>query len=249
MKILVVENEKIIREGLVDLLHSLIDDLKQIEVADGIEASHKILDVFQPDLVFLDIELSDGTGIDLLNSLDKIDFQIIFMTAHDKYAINAFQFSACDFLLKPMDPDKLLKAVEKARKNIDLKQNQLQLELLKEVFLKQTQGIKPEKLILKDKQSMYVVLVSDIIRLEAENVYTTFFLKNEQQIVVSKNMKEYQDLLEDKGFVRVHQSHMVNLDCILKYDRINMELQLHGGNKVPVAHRKKEMLIELLSKL
>jgi len=143
----------------------------------------------------------------------------------------------------------LLIAISKAKKNIDLIQNQLQLDLLKEMILKQVQGVKPEKLVLKDKQSMYVVQISDIIRLEAENAYTTFFLKNLQQIVVSKNMKEYQDLLEDKGFVRIHQSHLINSECILKYDRINLELSLLGGAKVPVAHRKKDMLIELLSRL
>lgn len=248
MKFFIIEDNPYAQLYLSDLLSSNTDGASEIRISDGIASSLEILQSYRPDIVFLDVELRDGTAMELLMKIEKINFQIIFMTSYNKYAIDAFRFNACDFLLKPIEIDSLNEAIDKAKNNLKLIENTKHLAYLKEFFLNQSGGTKPEKLILRDKQALYVVQFSEIIQLISNNSYTTFFLKNDQQIVVSKSIGEYQEMLEDKGFIRVHQSHMVNVESILKYDKVNLELTVVGGAKVPVSHRKKEVVIEWITK-
>lgn len=186
----------------------------------------------------------DGTGFDLLKKFEKISFKVIFITAHEEHAIKAFKFSALDYILKPLTAGELLNAVEKV---IDLKQKE-ETELKLSAFLSNLDKIK--KIVLKTAESIHIVQVKNIIRCEADVNYTTFFLDNDDKLVVSKTLKEYSELLEPSGFYRTHQSHLVNLDHILRYDKTEGgHLVMADESIVPVSSRKRDNLFKVFENM
>lgn len=245
MKALIIDNEKSLREGLAEMISIFCDDINIIETASGVATGLDKLKTFTPDILFLDVELDDGMGMDIMKSIGKPNFEVIFITAHNKYAIDAFQFSALDFILKPINPEALIAAVEKAKNKLHLNGIERQFQILTEFYSNLNNP--NQKLIIKDRNSIYVVKVTDIIRCESENSYTTFFLINNEQIVSSKPIKEYEDLLDRFGFIRVHQSHLVNKHKITRFDKSDLTLHLENNHEVPVAQRKKDQLLDLLS--
>ena len=172
---------------------------------------------------------------------------MIFFTAHNKYAIEAFQFSAIDYLMKPVDPATLQKNIRKAGENIRKSSLQLQVQVL----LQQLGGIKnhDRKIVLKDIENTYFIHVADILFCEAEGTYTKFFFTGENPILVSKNLKEYETLLEPLGFIRTHHSFLANPDKIKMYEKKDGgALILEGGLSIPVSQRKKDAVLGLLEK-
>ena len=245
MKILVVDNEAPIRKGLVSLVKVYCEIITQIEEADSVASAARKLEQFSPDIVLLDVEMEDGTGFDLLRKLSSPSFQLIFVTAHDKYALEAFQFSAIDYLLKPVDPEAFRRSVEKAILHV----NNMFLKRQVEVLLQQLSGIqsKERKIVLKDIENTYFVKIASILYCEAEGTYTRFFLEGGEQILVSRNLKEYASMLEPLGFIRTHHSFLVNPDKIRLYDKTDGGmLVLESGSHVPVSQRKKESVMQLL---
>lgn len=243
MRILIIDNEPELRAGLRELIQLNPGD--QIEEAEGVKSGLERIASFDPDLVFLDIEMDDGTGFDLLRQLDQPGFQLIFTTAHNQYAIQAFKFSAMDYLLKPIDPTELTNSLDKARaafRKADLN-NQL-------AVLMQQLNIKPvtdRKIVLKDIESTYFVKIADILFCEAGGTYTKFYLDGADPILVSKNLKEYEAILEPHGFLRSHHSYLVNPDKIKMYDKTDGgALVLVSGHSIPVSQRKKEMILQIL---
>lgn len=174
-----------------------------------------------------------------------IHFKIIFITAHEKYALKAIKFSALDYLLKPISPEELIQAVSKAKQEIQKEITGLKVNAL-------LQNLEPhsnnhKQIILKDKYGIQPTNISDIIRLEASGSYTQFFIQNQESIVVSRVLKEYAALLPEEQFFRCHQSHLINLDYLLRYDKRDGDfLILKDGTKVPLAMRKKELLLDKL---
>ena len=247
MKILIIDNEPDLRNGLRGLLNlSHFKDLI-IEEAEGVQTGLHKINTFVPDIVFLDIEMNDGTGFDLLKQLSQINFQLIVTTAHDAYAIRAFKFSAIDFLLKPIDPDELEISLQKAIDSISKSNLNLQLQILMQQMSNQSDPNK--KIVLNDKRNTYFVKVSDILFCEADGPYTKFFLHEEQPILVSKNLKDFDELLSGQGFIRTHHSYLVNTSKIKMLDKKDGGLLiLSGGHHVPVSQRKKEAVLDLLSK-
>jgi two-component system LytT family response regulator len=208
MKILIIDNEADLRSALKNLLQLCDIDQLDIDEADGVQSGLHKIKTFDPDIVFLDIEMNDGTGFDLLTQLQHIDFQLIVTTAHDAYAIRAFKFSAIDFLLKPIDPDELDASIQKATENLHGNDLKLQLQILMQQISSNTDVNK--KIVLNDKRNTYFIKISDIMYCEADGPYTKFYIANESPILVSKSLKDYDDMLSNYGFVRTHHSYLVN---------------------------------------
>jgi two-component system LytT family response regulator len=244
MKILVIDNEPEIRNVLLQMLQQWNNDRHLIAEANGVKTGLEKINVWQPDVVLLDVEMDDGTGFDLLQQIHQPKFQLIFTTAHNKYAVQAFKFSAIDYLLKPIDPIELQAALQKALDNISstILQNQLQV-LMQQLHHKN----EPDKqIVLKDIDKTYFIKISDILYCEAEGAYTKFYLSNKEEILVSKNLRFYEDLLE--GFIRTHHSCLVNPAKIKMYDRKTDSgtIILESGHSIPVSQRKKEFVLQFL---
>jgi two-component system LytT family response regulator len=245
MKVLIIDNEENLRKGIRELLLAFCAEVSVIAEASGVQDGLVQIRSFQPDIVLLDVEMEDGTGFDLLKKLTNPQFQLIFVTAHNEYAIEAFRFSAIDYLLKPVDPDQLQAAIRKASSHI--LNNKLQKQV--EILLQQISGIRnPEKkIVLKDMENTWFIKVADILYCEAEGTYTKFHIQDMPAILVSKNLKEYESILEPLGFVRTHHSFLANPDKIKSYDKTDGgALVLEGNITIPVSQRKKDFVMHLL---
>lgn len=247
MRLVIIDDDKVVRENLKTLLSIYAPDNEIIAEADGVQTGLACLKKYKPDLLLLDIEMKDGSGFDLLSFYGELDFKVIFVTGHNGHAIKAFKFSALDYVLKPVDPDDLKAAIEKAEES-SYKQEQ-GLKVANLVSNTKTSN-SDQKIVLKDAESVYLVTIKDIIRCESETNYTRFFLTDGRVIMVSKTLKEYDGLFEDQSFFRAHQSHLINLLHFDKYEKKEGGIvHMKDGNKVPVAVRKKEALMSALKKL
>jgi|JI10StandDraft_1071094.scaffolds.fasta_scaffold401171_1 two-component system LytT family response regulator len=245
MKALLIDNEPQLRQGLKLLLESFCPEVKMIAESDGVISGLEAIKNFKPDLVFLDVEMDDGTGFDLMKQVIDPHFQLIFVTAHNKYAIDAFHFCAIDYLLKPVDPEALQISVEKAITQIQNKDLKKQID-----FLLHQVNNKPEqdkRIVLKDISNVYFVKVNEILYCEAEGTYTKFYLVGHDPILVSKNLKEYESMLEPLGFVRTHNSFLANPNKIHMFDKTEGgALILEGGHSIPVSQRKRDSVLAAL---
>ena len=240
LSIIIIDDEPKARETIISILKYSSIDLKIAGEADSIASGLDLIHQKQPDLVLLDINLPDGNGYDLLNRLEKINFGIIFITAYEEYAIKAIKFSALDYILKPFKAAELIQAVEKAAEKILGEKYNLQYKAL----LSNLDKIR--KIVLRTAESLHVVNVKDIIRLEADGNYTRFFLAKGEKLLVSKTMKDFDEMLEDAGFFRTHQSHLVNLNHVLRYEKADGGyLVMDDQSTVPISSRKKDALFEL----
>lgn len=200
---------------------------------------------YQPELIFLDVELGDGTGIELVQSFKKLQPHVIFITAHDKYAIDAFHCSALDFLLKPIDPEDLVDAVRKAQQFNSIQDLDKQIKVLEERLVNVSQ--EPNKIVLSDSESIYLVKVNDILWCTAEGSYTKFHLVDGSEILVSKNLKSYEGVLEGDKFLRIHHSYLVNIQHIKRFERSEGGMLVMDNDRIlPVSVRKKDNLMQLL---
>ena len=246
MKVLIVDNDEILRLGLRTLLLQ-IEIVTDIDEASGVEAGIKILETIKPDVVLLDVEMDDGTGFDFLRRLTNYKFQVIFITSHNKYAVEAFKFSALDFVQKPIDSQDLRQALFRA--NDVVKSNDLigQIKVLQNAL----SGIKndDQKIVLRDNKSLYFVKVNDILSCEAQGSYTTFYILGGDKIVVSKSIKEYETLLDPFGFIRTHNSYLVNPKKIVRLDKSDGGfLVLENGSRVPISQRKWDQILSILDR-
>lgn len=215
--------------------------------AEGVKTGVEAIKKHKPDLILLDIKMYDGTGFDLLDQLHPIDFKVIFITAFDQYAVKAFKFSALDYLLKPIDPDELVQAVDKAREII---QNDFvaQLENLREHLSLDNKSNK--KIIIKTFDNIHLVPVDEILYCKSDSSYTTVNLVNQSRIIVSAYLKDYEEMLSDSGFFRVHKSYLINLRLIRRFEKAEGGyVVLEGDVKIPVASRKREQLLEMFERL
>jgi two-component system LytT family response regulator len=239
-RIVIIDDEADARESLRNLL-ALCPGVELVGEADGIATGFQLLASAKPDAVLLDISLSDGTGFDLLDRFPVLPFRVIFTTAHDEFALRAFRYHALDYLMKPIIPKELMDAIERIAPSTESYALQVGQML---------QGIRSrslEKIALGSQEGLVFIRLIDIVRLESEGNYTTFFTKNKERHVVSKNIKEYEDMLPADAFCRVHQSHIVHFAFVKKYMREDGGyLEMEGGYKVPIARRRKEELMRWL---
>ena len=241
IKAIIVDDMVQAQQALQRDLKATCPEVDVIGFATGVVAAAKMLRAYTPDVLFLDIELEDGTGFDLLEILPNINFKIIFTTASDQHAIRAFRFSAIDYLLKPIDLIALRDAVDKIGKH-DSKDK---VEVLLDHWSHTNTA---RKLTLQNSDKIQVVTVDDIVRCESENNYTTFIFTDGSSFLVSQTMKTFEKILEPLGFFRTHQSHLVNLELIKSYVKTEGGyLVMTNGNRVPVSIRKKARIVELLT--
>ena len=247
IRTLIVDDEALIRQMIKGILVSKCPEIIVIAEASDIDEAYNIIKDQKPDLVLLDIKMPGGSGFDLLSKLGKIDFKIIFITAYEEFAIKAFEFAAIDYILKPLDPDALFKAIEKAKFAIHAELS-LQLNTLLNNISSPSNGEK--KLVLKTSNNIHIVNIDSIIHLESDHNYSVFYINDGRKIVVSKTLREYDDLLEKHDFFRVHKSHLINLKQISRFERANGgTLIMSNESRIPVASRKKESLLELFDKM
>lgn len=247
LRAIIIDDIDAIREKNAALIKEHCPNIALIaeanSVATGVEAIRK----FVPDLVFLDVEMPDGTGFELLQQLRPLTFKVIFVTAYQEFAVKAFRFSAIDFLLKPIDPEDLIAAVNKAEETLSKEMLELQFSTL---FANIERPKNLSKLILRTAEKIYSVNVQDIIRCESEKNYTTFYLIGGQKLLVSTTLKEYETMLMPMGFFRSHQSHLINMlyfDHYIKGD--SNTIVMKDKSAVPLAIRKKDEFLQLLSTL
>lgn len=243
MKAVIVDNEPNIVEALSRLLELYCPQVKITGRAYSVEEAFLLLQRNPPDLLFLDVELDDGTGMDLLRQLPQRPFQVVFVTAYNQYAVEAFRFSALDFLLKPVDPDDLVEAVQKATDRLERNNIELRLQVLERNLHSFSTG--QRKIIVNDKQHLHALSMDEIYCLQAEGAYTKFFL-TERSLLSSKNLKHYEQLLGEYGFERVHHSYLVNLSHMEQFEKNDSVLILNNGRQIPVSSRRRESLLSRL---
>lgn len=244
IKAIIIDDMESIRERNADLIRQYCPEVAILAEADSVKSGVEAIRKFLPDLVFLDVEMDDGTGFDLLKQFQPIAFKVIFVTGYQEFAITAFRFSAIDFLLKPVDPDDLVEAVRKASESIGKDLLELKFQTL---FSNMRQPQHSQKIILRTADRVYPVAVPDIVYCEAEKNYTTFHIANGQKCVVSTTLKDYDIMLTPMGFFRAHQSHLVNLDHFDYYNKKDALIVMKNGAQIPLATRKKEEFLTLIN--
>ncbi len=221
-------------------------EITVIGTANSVVSAAKLLRQQAPDMVFLDIMLGDGTSFDLLEILPTISSKVIFVTASDEYAIRAFKFAAIDYVLKPYAKEELATAVAKGKEAI--RPNKEQYSVLQQSI--SSSAKQPKKISLHTLDKVLVVALEDIIRCQSDNNYTLFYFKDGTHLMVTKTLKHYADLLESFGFLRVHQSHLVNLRYIKEYRKTDGGyLILKDKSTVPVSVRKRTEVLESLQNI
>lgn len=227
-------------------LETYAPDITIIGEASGVVEGAKLLKSIRPDILFLDIQMQDGSGFDLLDVLQDISFKIIFITASDAHAIKAFRYAAIDYLMKPIDPDELVGALAKYRRQQFNESDKY--KLLNDSLKNHARP--HERLALHSQDKIQIVHIADIIRCESDVNYTSFYFSNGKKLVVSKTLKEFEDLLGDQGFYRVHQSHLVNTRYIREYVKVEGgHLMMSDNTMVPVSTRKKPDVMRMLEEL
>lgn len=214
-----------------------------VDEAGGVVNGIEKINSFNPDVVLLDVEMQDGTGFDLLKQLTKVQFQLIFVTAYNQYAVQAFKFSAIDYLLKPVDPTELQNSLQKAQENIANHILKQQLEVL---LLQMNKPANDNlQIVLKDTRKTYFVQINDILYCKADGAYTVFYLMDKTTICQSHNLKYFEEMLEQYGFIRPHHSYIVNKSRVRNFDKKNDTLILDDETAVPVAQRKRDIIAEM----
>ncbi len=247
IKCIIVDDEPHSRENLKQMLYLYCPDVRVIGEADRVKSAIEVIKKNEPDLVFLDIRMPDGTGFDLLQRLKEVNFKLIFVTAFEEYAVKAFRFSAIDYILKPIDPDELKDAVNKAVRVVNgFSSNESVKQLLEAI----TQPNQPHrKIVLKTISTMHVIEIEKIIRCESDRNYTNFYVDGEDKLIISRSMKDFEEMLLDYKFIRVHNSHLINLDYIKKFHKDELICVLSDNTRIPVASRKKEELVNAIRNL
>jgi two-component system, LytTR family, response regulator len=244
----IIDDEVNSRQALKNLLEFYCPKVNLIGEADGVHSGFELIGQTNPQLVFLDIRMPDGTGFDLLRRFKKIPFKLIFVTAYDQYALNAIKLSAVDYLLKPVNPKELNYALEKAYNQIETDEQLGQrIETIEENI---EQFPKNKKIILNTASNMYVLRLDNIVRFESDENYTKVHLNDKQIIMVTRTLKDFDELLNDSGFCRVHNSHIVNLNYVASLEKgVIGQIVLIDGIKVPISSRRKDYFINRLHQI
>lgn len=245
-KAIIIDDENRTRDLIAKMINSFGLDIEAIPAGENVQSGIRAIQEHQPDIVFLDIQMPDGTGFDLLRAIPNKNFEVIFITAHEEFAIKAIKFSALDYILKPVDPEELKSAVERALQTMNHKRDESQFEALQNNISAQQK----RRLVLKTQESVHVVDLDQIIRCESDRNYTSFHLTGNRKILVSKTLKEFEMLLIGYNFIRVQQSHLINLDFVDRYNKGNGgSVVMRDGSEVPLSPAKREIFFKILENL
>jgi two-component system LytT family response regulator len=238
---LIAENQQL-RDSVAGMLHSCCPNITLAVSTDSVKKGVAAVNEHEPDLLLIDTRLADGSGFDLIRHFDKPDFKVIFISNSIDYAVTAIKFGAVDYLLKPIDEEELALAVNKASDIIRFEESLHQKamgESLKDLS-------KSHRMVLKTSDQVHAVNISDIIRIEADSNYSSFYMADGRRIVVSKGIKEFEEQLLEHGFHRIHKSHIFNINQMHHFDKADGGfVVMADGSKVPVASRKRDMLLQL----
>jgi two-component system LytT family response regulator len=246
-KAIIIDDENRTRDLIAKMVNSFGLDIEAIAAGESVQSGIEMIEKHQPDLVFLDIQMPDGTGFDLLKAIPDKKFDVIFITAHEEFAIKAIKFSALDYILKPVDPTELRSAVERALKSMESRNEEMVGSSQFDALQLNIQPQQKRRLVLKTQESVHVIDLDQIIRCEADRNYTSFHLAGNKKILVSKTLKDYETLLSSYNFLRVQQSHLINLDFVDRYDKISGGLVImKDGSSVPLSPAKREIFFKIL---
>ena len=243
IKSIIVDDEKHGRENLAGILKQYCPEVIVLEEADSVNTAISLIHSVNPDLVFLDIEMPKANGFQLLEHFKDSSFEVIFVTAYDSYAIKAIRFSAADYILKPINFNDLKVAVDKVAKRIRLKEEN---DRIKQLFRNIHQPQNP-RIGLPTADRIEFVELDKIIRCQGEGNYTHFYFEENRHLLVAKTLVEFEDLLQEYSFIRIHKTHLVNLKHVVAYLKTDGgALQLSNGDLVSVSRRRKEFVQKIL---
>ncbi|MCB9234490.1 MAG: response regulator transcription factor [Bacteroidia bacterium] len=241
---IIIDDEKQARSALRQEIGFQCPDLEIIGEAGSVEEGVKLLTEKEVDLIFLDIQLSDGVGFEILEKLKTINFRVIFTTAYSEYALRAFRFNAIDYLVKPIDGEELREAVSR----LELAQDLGDIDPVENFFRNQALKDPFKKIALQTSEGIHLIELRTIVRLNSEGNYTRFYFSNGQKMLVGKTLKDFELMLAPFGFERVHLSHIINLSHLNSYmNKDGGYLVLSDESTVPVSQRKRARLIDLLN--
>ncbi|MFC2151636.1 LytR/AlgR family response regulator transcription factor [Bacteroidota bacterium] len=244
IKAVIVDDEKKARDFIESIVKNNFPDIKVVEKAASVVEGIKAITRNRPDIVFLDIEMNDGNGFDVLEALPERDFDFIFITAYDQYAIKAFKYSAVDYLVKPIEISEFISAVERILENRKKPANRIDnFNILKENF--ETKS--PSKLVVSSNKGFEYINIEEIIRFEADGRYTNIYLINNQKITVSKMLREFVDIVDERNFYRTHKSHLINLQHVTMFAKTEGgHIIMDDDSKVAVARDKRDEFLNIM---
>ncbi|CAM3314824.1 LytTR family DNA-binding domain-containing protein [Zobellia roscoffensis] len=245
LKAIIVDDEKHCQDRLLLLLKAF-DTVQVLNVASSYEEGLAAIKKYSPQVVFLDVQLHDRTGFELLHAVPDINFEVIFTTGYDNYALEAFKFSALDYLLKPIAEEDVYTALEKLTKKISLQEISKKMEVL----FHNLEGQKAsdfQKIAVPTVDGLSMIAINDIVRCQSDVNYTHLYLKSDSKLTVAKTLKYFESLLEKHHFYRAHQSHLINLTCVDKYVKGKGGYALmNDGSHIEIAVRRKEDFLKKL---
>jgi two-component system LytT family response regulator len=248
MKTIIIEDEQKSREMLAGIIKKNCPTVDIVGLAKNVKEGVDLIKSLNPDLVFLDVSMPDGSGFDLLEQVQGNKFELIFATASDQYAIRAIKYSACDYLLKPIDIDELKVAVDKAgQKKAIAPPTMENLQFLIQQLKKPDDNF--QKITLPTGNAFEIVNLKDIIRCEADTSYTIFYLSDKRKLMVSAGLKHYEDLLPEHDFIRVHHHHLINMNHVQRFLKVDGGYAvMSDGTQIEISRRKKDSFLERLNK-
>ena len=247
LKLIIVDDEENVREALTQMLNKFTTGFEIVGVYDNLGTAVEAIAVHKPDIVLLDIELGKDNAFNIYNHYPRPAFKVIFITSYQQYAVQAFRFSAMDYLLKPVDPDLLITSLARAREDIDKDAISDKIDCLL-ANLSTTKSLK--KIVLKTEDNIHIVNLEDIMYCEAINSYTAFYCADKTKITVSNTLGEYEDMFNEFGFIRIHRSYLLNINYIKRYEKTDGGLVILKDNtNLPLSTRKKERFLEILKRL
>lgn len=248
IKALIIEDEQKSREMLAMLVEKNCPQLEIVGLGKNVKEGIDLINSAKPDLVFLDISMPDGTGFDLLEAVQGKKFELIFTTATDKHALKAIKYSACDYLLKPIDIEELKLAVEKVLQKKNAGPSMDNLQFLIQQLKKADDNY--QKITLPTGNAYEIINIKDIIRCEADASYTHFHLVGGKKLMVSASLKHYEDLLPENEFIRVHHQHLINMNHVTRYLKQDGGYAvMSDGTQIEISRRKKDAFMERLNRI
>jgi two-component system, LytTR family, response regulator len=246
MKTLIIEDEQKSLDMLAGIIQKSCPQLQIVGLAHNVKEGVEMIKTLNPELVFLDISMPDGSGFDLLEQVQGHKFELIFATASDQHAIRAIKYSACDYLLKPIDIDELKAAVDKAMKKKSFAPPTMEnLQFLIQQLKRADDNF--QKITLPTGNAFEIVNIKDIIRCEADTSYTVFYLTDKRKLMVSAGLKHYEELLPEQDFIRVHHHHLINMNHVLRFLKEDGGYAvMSDGSKIEISRRKKDAFLERL---
>ncbi|MEQ9468891.1 MAG: LytTR family DNA-binding domain-containing protein [Ekhidna sp.] len=244
-KALIVDDEQFVIQDLRGLLEINCPEIEIVGTAVSSEDALGKMRTLQPQLIFMDINIDEMSGLDLVRKMDQGTYRVIFVTAHDQYAVDAFKLSAVDYLLKPVDPDELIEAVRRAIADIEKDQIHAQLTTLAHNLVP---GAQKKKIVLTDMEGLHIIDIPEILWCHANGSYTEFVMEDGEKLTVSKHLKTYERMLTDHGLMRVHRSYLVNIYNISKIERSKGEIRMKNNETLPISIAP-DLLKTILDKL